>query len=72
MANIDAVLSQLRRERDTLNEAIAALEGISTRGRSTTMTSRRARRALSMSGRRRIAAAQKARWAKWRKQKKGA
>jgi len=72
MANISVVLAQLRQERDTLNEAIAALEGISTRGRSAMVNSRRAKRALSLAGRRRIAAAQKARWAKWRKQKKGA
>ena len=72
MANIDVVLAQLRQERDTLNQAIAALEGISTHGRATIRSTRRARRALSLAGRRRIAAAQKARWAKWRKQKKGA
>jgi len=72
MANIDAALMQLRQERDTLNEAIAALEGISIGTRSPRLVGRRRRRALSSAGRRRIAAAQKARWAKWRKQKKGA
>jgi hypothetical protein len=75
MANLSAVISQLRRERDRvsseldrLDHAIAALDHIG--GRSTGRRSaskqrgRRPRRRLSAAARARIAAAQRARWAK--------
>jgi len=58
MTNLDSVLSQLRRERDLLNHAISALEGISSNG------GPRVKRHLSAAGRARIAAAQRKRWAK--------
>jgi hypothetical protein len=64
MTNILAILTQLRSERERLNQAIAALEGISSNGGS----SRPSKRVLSAKARRRIAAAQKKRWAKWKKQ----
>jgi len=72
MVNLDVVLAQLRQERDSLNGAIAALESFSANRRSAQGARRRAARTLSAAGRKRIAAAQKARWAKWRKQKVGA
>jgi len=69
MANLSAVISQLRRERDRvsseldrLDHAIAALHHIG--GRSTGQRGRRPRRRLSAAARARIAAAQRARWAK--------
>jgi hypothetical protein len=58
MPNFDAVLAELRQERDRLNAAIAAIEGVTTDG------SRRPSKRISAAGRRRIAAAQKARWAR--------
>ena len=59
MPNLDSVLAQLRQERERLNAAIAALEGVTTNSGSRRTTNR-----ISAAGRRRIAAAQKARWAK--------
>jgi hypothetical protein len=52
-----AVLRQLRKERDKLNRAIEALSG------------RRGKRKLSVAGRKRIAAAQRARWANYKSKK---
>jgi hypothetical protein len=67
MANLSSLLNQLERERsrlashlDNISKALAALGGSSTR----------TRRQLSASAIARIRAAQKARWAKWRKAKK--
>ena len=69
MANLSDVVNQLIEERDRLNSAIAALEGISN-GASRKGPS--AKRTMSASARARIAAAQRARWAKFRKAKKAA
>jgi hypothetical protein len=67
MANIASVLNQLQQEHsrvthqiDRLNQAISALKGTN---------HRRTGRTLSAAGRARIAAAQRARWAKARAQK---
>jgi hypothetical protein len=57
MSNLDVVLAQLKQQRTALNNAISALEGISTNGSTPNRT-------LSASARARIAAAQRARWAK--------
>ena len=63
MANLTSVLNQLQQERnrisaqlERLNNAVSALNGLS--------NSRTNRRTISASGRARIAAAQRARWAK--------
>ena len=52
-----------------LDTAIAALRGLSSNGRA---IDARPKRVMSASARRRIAAAQKARWAKWRKSQRAA
>ena len=83
MSNLDKVVLQLRKERDQvqkrvkqLDQALAALgslDGLRTRARSLQTTSRK-RTPMSAAARRRIAAAQRARWAKWkaaRRQRKG-
>ncbi len=73
--NIGQIVSELKKERDDLNRAIAALEGIGGRRSrkvkisektSTAQTSRRRRRGLSAAGRRRISEAMKKRWAERR------
>jgi hypothetical protein len=73
--NIGQIVSELKKERDNLNRAIAALEGIGGRrphtGKisekaSSTQTSRKPRRGLSAAGRRRISEAMKKRWAERR------
>lgn len=65
---LDSIKQELRQERDRLNAAIRALEGLA--GVSTQSTNgRRKRRTLSAAARRRIGAAQRARWAKWKARK---
>ena len=71
MSNLDAVLFQLKQERNRLNQAIAALEAVTKNG-GTSKSTARAGRVLSPAARRRIAAAQKKRWAAFRKQRKAA
>lgn len=78
MANFGRALQELREERsraqqevERLDEAISVLEGLNERGRAGRSARRgrtarlgRPRRRMSAAGRRRIAAAQRARWAK--------
>ena len=76
MPNLDKVVKSLVSEQKTLQSklsqveaAIAALRGMSQNGRS---AGARPKRVLSVAARRRIAAAQRARWAKYKQQKKAA
>jgi|SRR5215831_9555355 len=64
MTDLGAVLATLKQERDKLDEAIAALSGLT--GNS---GGGGARRKLSAAARERIAAAQRKRWAKFKKKK---
>jgi hypothetical protein len=71
MTNLSTVVSQLRNQRtqmqgqmERLDDAISLLRNLSNGSRSTSG----GRHNLSASARRRIAAAQKARWAKWHQQ----
>ncbi len=71
MADVRAVIRRLEKERnhlrsqiDRLQEAMTILSAVGSRDR------RRGKRHLSPSARRRIAAAQKARWAQWRAKRK--
>lgn len=68
MTDLGAVLEQLRQERAKLDKAIEALSGVvgSSSGKPA-----RAKRILSPAARRRIAAAQRARWAKFKARKAG-
>ena len=77
MADLSQVLAELRLQRSQLDEAILALEGLFSnqgpskaagedpRGATNTSGAGRPKRVMSASARRRIAAAQRARWAKW-------
>jgi hypothetical protein len=76
MPNLDSVIKSLVSEQRTLQSklsqveaAITALRGMSHNGRS---VANRPKRILSVAARRRIAAAQRARWAKYKQQKKAA
>ena len=76
MPNLDKVVKSLVTEQRSLqgklqqvDAAIAALRGMTQNGRS---TGARPKRILSLAARRRIAAAQRARWAKYKQQKKAA
>jgi hypothetical protein len=71
MANIAAVVKELRQERDRLDKVIAVLGGLM--GRNGVSRAKAVRPRMSAAARRRIATAQRARWAAWRaKQKKKA
>jgi hypothetical protein len=73
MANLNAALSQLREQKkrtqgeiDRLDQAIRVLESLGKGNGRSGMGLMRARPRISAAGRRRIALAQKARWAKVR------
>jgi len=61
MTDLGAIVAQLKKERDKLDRAIAALSGVGRNG---------GRRKLSAAARERIAAAQRARWAKFKAKKR--
>jgi hypothetical protein len=65
MTDLRAVVEMLKKERDRLDTAITALSGITGTG-----GGGRARRKLSAAARERIAAAQRARWAKFKAKKR--
>jgi hypothetical protein len=64
IAALKAENKRLEQELNRVRAAIAALQGASNNGRG--ITARLSGRTISASARKRIAAAQKARWAKWR------
>jgi hypothetical protein len=69
--NLASVVSQLRSERERLTKELSRVDGAlkAISGLTGTNGTGRARRTVSAAGRKRIAAAQKKRWAKWKKQK---
>ena len=66
MTDLGAVLAQLKQERDKLDRAIAALSPVAGIKAS---SGRTGKRKLSAAARKRIADAQKARWAKYKAKK---
>ena len=66
MTNLSGIIKQLEDERSRIDRAIEALRGVN----SPRESSGRPKRTLSAAARRRIAAAQRARWAKIRAGKK--
>ena len=66
MADLNRIVAQLKAERAKLDRAIEALSGVA--GRS---GGRGGTRKLSAAARERIAAAQRARWVKFKAKKKG-
>jgi hypothetical protein len=72
MANLSGIVKQLKKERDRverqlsgLNAALSAFTGVYAGTKPT-----RKKRTISAAGRKRIAAAQRARWAKVKREKK--
>ena len=65
MADLSAVVAQLKAEREKLDKAIAALSGIAGKANAGGRGTRR----LSAAARERIAAVQRARWAKFKAKK---
>ncbi len=73
MANLAAVLKELEQERSRLDQAIQVVGGLIARnGAGGSRKGNRVKRTLSIAARRKIAAAQRARWAKFRQQQKKA
>ena len=79
MANLENVLQQLRDEHkqaqselEKLERAISTIEGLTGRDSGATANGTRPKRTMSASARRRIARAQKARWAKFRNKSQSA
>jgi len=81
MTNLATVVQQLKKERDQaqkrveqLDQALKALTGVSgVSGSATARSHARSsgkRRTMSLAARKRIAAAQRARWAKWKATRK--
>jgi hypothetical protein len=68
MTDLGTVLEQLKHERAKLDKAIEALSGVV---ENHSGKPGRAKRVLSPAARRRIAAAQRARWAKFKARKAG-
>jgi hypothetical protein len=73
MSNLTSVVQQLKKERDQLqggieqlDEALKALTGTGGVRRQGFAQPSRKRRTMSVAARKRIAAAQRARWAKWK------
>ena len=69
MTDLGAVLEQLKKERAQLDKAITALSPVVGIDTGKPSTSARGRKTLSVAARKRIAAAQRARWAKVRAKK---
>lgn len=73
MANLTLVVRELQKQRSQLQSRINSLDtAISTLSSLDGGSRRGGRRSLSAAARNRIAAAQKARWAKWKKANKAA
>jgi hypothetical protein len=70
--NTNRILAALIQEREQLDSAIAALQGIGGTGKRGRGRPRAGRQGMSAAGRARIAAAQRKRWAKVRAKKKSA
>ncbi len=74
--DISKILSELRQERNRIDQAIAALERVgearSARGPATRTVGRRRRRRLTPEGRKRLSEMMKKRWAERRKRAKTA
>jgi hypothetical protein len=79
MTDLTAVIRDLEKQRasiaaklQSIETAVSALKGKGRNNVASRAISARPRRVMSASARRRIVAAQKARWAKWRKAQKRA
>ncbi|HEV2492544.1 MAG TPA: hypothetical protein VG204_05670 [Terriglobia bacterium] len=72
---LDTILTELKAERDRLNQAIAALEGttVARRGRKKAQkTEKRSRRPMSAAARKRLSEAKRKWWKERKKDAKGA
>ena len=64
MANLEGIVQQLKQQRDRLDATIRALTSLDGAAGTSRQSGSPKRRTLSVAARRKIAAAQRARWAK--------
>lgn len=64
MANLESIVRELKSERDRLDKAIEALSSLNGTRSNITTRPQSTRRTMSVAARRKIGAAQRARWAK--------
>jgi hypothetical protein len=69
MPNFSSLVKQLRKERDLVARQLKGLDAALVAFATVYRLPKRARRVMSIAGRRKIAAAQRRRWAKFRKLK---
>ena len=70
MPNLSSLVKQLKNERDRVAKQLSGMDAALTAFATVYRMPRRERRRMSLAGRRKIAAVQRARWAKFRKLKK--
>jgi hypothetical protein len=66
MANVSSIVAQLKKEKDRVEKQLKGLDAALTAFTGVYRLPKRARRVMSLAGRRKIAAAQRRRWAKVR------
>jgi hypothetical protein len=69
MGNVSPIVKQLKQERDRVETQLKGLNAALTAFASVYRMPKRARRVMSLAARKKIAAAQRRRWAKFRKSK---
>jgi len=73
MGNVSSIIAQLKKERDRVETQLKGLDAALTAFATVYRMPKRARRVMSLAARKKIAAAQRRRWAKFRaKQNKAA
>ena len=70
MTNVSSIVKQLKKEKDRVEKQLKGLDAALVAFATVYRLPKRARRVMSLAARKRIAAAQKARWAKFRAKKK--
>jgi hypothetical protein len=71
MGKVSAIIKQLKTERDRVHRQLKGLDAALTAFATMYRMPKRARRVMSLAARKKIAAAQRRRWAKFRKNKAG-
>jgi len=72
MANVSSIITQLRKERDRVAKQLASMDAALTAFATVYRMPKRERRRMSLAARKKIAAAQRRRWAKFRTERKAA